>query len=74
MRLLPVIGAIALASLLMCAHPASAFMIYSGGGTGGSSRYADPDDQIRSYFGLGGGHRARLELRPQDAARAERDC
>lgn len=57
MRLLPVIGAIALASVLMSAHPASAFMIYSGGGTGagGSSRYADPDDQIRSYFGLSGG-------------------
>jgi uncharacterized membrane protein len=55
MRLLPVIGAIALASVLMCAHPASAFTIYSGGGSGGSSRYADPDNQFRSYFGLGGG-------------------
>ena len=57
MRLLPVIGAIALASVLMCAHPASAFMIYSSGstGAGGSSRYADPDNQFRSYFGLGGG-------------------
>ena len=54
MRLLPVIGAIALASVLMCAHPASAFTIYSGGGSGGSSRYADPDNQFRSYFGLGG--------------------
>jgi hypothetical protein len=55
MRLLPVIGAIALASVLIGAHPASAFMIYSGGGAGGSSRYADPDDQFRSYFGLSGG-------------------
>ena len=55
MRLLPVIGAIALASALIGAHPASAFMIYSGGGAGGSSRYADPDDQFRSYFGLSGG-------------------
>ena len=59
MRLLPVIGALALAlaSVSIGAHPASAFMIYSGGGTGagGSSRYGDPDDQIRSYFGLGGG-------------------
>jgi hypothetical protein len=52
---LPVIGAMALASVLICAHPAFAFTIYSGGGTssGGSSRYADPDDQIRSYLGLG---------------------
>jgi hypothetical protein len=41
--------------VLIGAHPASAFMIYSGGGTGagGSSRYADPDDQLRSSFGLG---------------------
>ena len=55
MRLLPVIGAIALASVLMCAHPASAFTIYSGGGSGGASRYADPDNQFRSYFGLSSG-------------------
>ena len=55
MRLLPIIGAVALASALMCAHPASAFTIYSGGGSGGASHYADPDNQFRSYFGLSSG-------------------
>jgi uncharacterized membrane protein len=71
MRLLLVIGTVALASVMICAHSASAFTIYSGGTSFGSSRYADPDDQIRSYFGLGpdGGHDRsfdRSTMRAQD--------
>ena len=56
MRTLLVAGAVALASALICAHPASAFTTYyEGGGSGASAGYADPSDQLRSQFGLGSG-------------------
>lgn len=43
----------AMAALLFCTHHASAFSMDSSTGTAadGSSRYADPDDQIRSMLG-----------------------
>jgi hypothetical protein len=53
MRLLLAIGALALASALICAHSASAFTVYQGGVASSGSGYADPDDQVRSYLGLG---------------------
>jgi hypothetical protein len=49
MRLLIVAGALALAGALVCAHSASAFVIYSGDGSGGTSQFAD----MRSHFGSG---------------------
>ena len=41
------------AALLLCSHQASAFSMDSSGGTApdGSSRYVDPDEQIRSMLG-----------------------
>jgi hypothetical protein len=53
MRLLPVV--VVLASVLLSLHHASAFSSDPTGGTNadGSARYVDPDDQVRSRFGLG---------------------
>jgi hypothetical protein len=55
MRLLPVVTAVA--AVLLCTHHASAFSIDASSGTNfdGSSRYVDPDDQIRSMLGSKGG-------------------
>ena len=51
MRLLPVVTAVA--AVLLCTHHASAFSTDSSSGTApdGSSRYVDPDEQIRSMLG-----------------------
>ena len=51
MRLVSVVTAVA--ALLLCTHHASAFSMDSSTGTapGGSSRYVDPDEQIRSMLG-----------------------
>ena len=45
--------ATAVAVLLLCTHHASAFSMDSSSGTAadGSSRYVDPDEQIRSMLG-----------------------
>jgi hypothetical protein len=51
MRLLIVAGAVALAGALVCAHSASAFVIYSGGGASGGSPYAD----VHAHFGSSSG-------------------
>jgi hypothetical protein len=51
MRLVSVVTAVA--ALLLCTHHASAFSLDSSTGTvpDGSSRYVDPDEQIRSMLG-----------------------
>jgi hypothetical protein len=51
MRLVSVVTAVA--ALLLCTHHASAFSMDSSSGTtsDGSSRYVDPDEQIRSMLG-----------------------
>jgi hypothetical protein len=55
MRLLPVV-VVALASVLLFPHHASAFSSDPSSGTNadGSSRYVDPDDQISSHLGAKG--------------------
>jgi hypothetical protein len=55
MRLLAVV-VVALAVVLLLSHRASAFSSdpASGINADGSARYVDPDDQIRSRFGVGG--------------------
>jgi hypothetical protein len=51
MRLVSVVTAVA--AVLLCTHGASAFSMDSSSGTAsdGSSRYVDPDEQIRSMLG-----------------------
>lgn len=50
MRLVSVVTAVA--ALLICTHPASAFDSSTGtAAPDGSSRYVDPDEQIRSMLG-----------------------
>jgi len=51
MRLVSVVTAVA--ALLLCTYPASAFSMDSSTGAApeGSSRYVDPDEQIRSMLG-----------------------
>jgi hypothetical protein len=49
MRLFSVVTAVA--ALLLCAHPAFAFDSSAGTAPDGSSRYVDPDEQIRSMLG-----------------------
>ena len=51
MRLVSVVTAVA--AVLLCTHHASAFSMDSSSGTApdGSSRYVDPDEQIRSMLG-----------------------
>jgi hypothetical protein len=51
MRLVSVVTAVA--ALLLCTHHASAFSMDSSAGTApdGSSRYVDPDEQVRSMLG-----------------------
>jgi len=51
---------IATALVLLSAGHASAFTIYPATNSNGSSRYVDPDDQVRSMFGLSGGDSQRL--------------
>ncbi|HTO66478.1 MAG TPA: hypothetical protein VMM15_35090 [Bradyrhizobium sp.] len=51
MRLVSVVTAVA--ALLLCTHHASAFSMDSSTGSApdGSSRYVDPDEQVRSMLG-----------------------
>lgn len=51
MRLVSVVTVVA--AVLLCTHHASAFSMDSSSGTApdGSSRYVDPDEQIRSMLG-----------------------
>ncbi len=56
MRLLPIVVAAVLATVLVSADRTSAFTIDPGSGTNsdGSPRYVDPDDQIQFMLGLRG--------------------